>query len=83
MKLDAYDFKQAIKIGTKWANLVRIWLVYLHHIVVNKTTLGCTAAYNANTRAVFHTGKFRPVSNKTSYCNMTVDKQFLVLCKYM
>ena len=55
MKLDAYDFKQA--------NFFRILLVYLHHIVVSKTTLGCTAAYNANTHAVFHTGKF---SNKTS-----------------
>ena len=65
------------QIGTKWAIYFRIQLVYLYHIVVSKTTLGCTTAYNANTRVVFHTGKFRPVNNKTSYCNMTVAKQQL------
>ena len=46
-------------------------LVYLYHTVVTKTMLGCTAAYNVTTRAVFHTGK---VSNKNSYCNMNVGK---------
>ena len=60
------------QIGTEWAIFFRIRLVYLHHIVVSITTLGCTTAYNANTRVVFHTGKF---SNKTSYCNMIVGKQ--------
>ena len=73
MKLDAYDLNR--QIGTKWANFFRIWLVYLHHIVVSKTTLGCTAAYNANTRAVFHTGKFRPVSKLLqSDCRHTATK---------
>ena len=46
MKLDANDINREAK--TKWA-IFRMWLVYLHHIVVSKTTLACTAAYNANT----------------------------------
>ena len=63
------------QIGTKWASFFRIWLVYLHHIVVSKTTLGCTAAYNANTPSVFHTGKFWPVSKLLQYdCRQTATK---------
>ena len=70
MKLDTYDLNK--QIGTKWA---MIWLVYLHHIVVSKTTLECTAAYNANTRAVFHTCKFRPISKLLQYdCRQTATK---------
>ena len=46
-----------------------------HCTVVSKTTLAYTAAYNANTHPESYTGKIKPASNKTSYCNINVGKQ--------
>ena len=75
MKLDAYDINRH-NYRNKVGKFFRMQLVYLHHIVVIKTTLAGTAAYNANTHPECFTlaNTDQPVT-KINYCNVGKQQQ--------